>query len=211
MCFDQSGTLDLGGGGVLFDDESIEVGDGCLGQIYTMVFWWWETQRNTMLEKRGEKVRGLGGNFDVLFLKFRDMTHYRFFQCQRMNISIPRTKSYMKNSEMIWANYRGQTAGWSPPRAGKFGSTPVYPPEPRMPVTHLNLQFVTGKLHVLPGCDLRLHRIRLESHRSGLGCRSRARVGALKKWWFQVATGSFSLQKFRSEAKLVKPWRKAYL
>ena len=53
-----------------------------------------------------------------------------------------------------------------------------------------------GELHVLPGCDLRLHRIRLESHRFGLGCRSRARVGALKKWWFQVATGSFSLEKF---------------
>ena len=57
------------------------------------------TPRNTL----GEKVRVSGGILMFFFLKFRDMTYYReYFQCQKMSISIPRTKSYMKNSEMIW-------------------------------------------------------------------------------------------------------------
>ena len=142
-----------------------------------------EAQETPCFYKLGESLWVVFGRegFDVFFFEVQGtwLIIENIFNYQKMNISIPRTKSYMKNSEMIWANDSGQTA--APGREVWIYPPVVYPPEPRMPVTHLNLQFVTGKLHVLPGCDLRLHRIRLESHRSGLGCRSRARGRGLKK------------------------------
>lgn len=50
VCFDQSGTLDLGGGGVLFDDEIDRS---------------WGISLFTPCNTLGEKVRVSGGNFDV--------------------------------------------------------------------------------------------------------------------------------------------------